>query len=568
LATFAELGVSEAIQKVLPELGIETPTPIQEQAIPILIQDKGDFIGLAQTGTGKTAAFGLPLLDAIDPTDNHTQALVLAPTRELGQQIAQQLDAFSKYFPRVNTLAVYGGAPIQNQIRALKKPTHIIIATPGRLIDLIKRKCIKLELIDFVVLDEADEMLNMGFKEDIDQILSYTNEDKATWLFSATMPKEIRRIVNTYMTNPGEVSISPKSMVNENISHQYTVVKVRDKVESLKRILDGYPGMRGIIFCRTRRDTQSLAEKLTRHNYKADAIHGDLSQNQRDNVMNKFKNHRLQVLVATDVAARGIDVDDLTHVIHYSLPDDMSYYTHRSGRTARAGKKGISLSMITRSDQRKISQLERNLGIKFEPFKVPGIEELGLQKIEQWITWVMGAKTSKELPAEIMQKVNEAFAEVDREELIARLVSNELAKIQDYTRKDLNDKGGNRKERRENDFDTKRERQPKEAMDRFFINIGLVDKVSTGELLKFICDQSKVKSSKIGAIRMEKTSAYFEVEKEFSTQIASAFKNVEVDGRELRVNRDHSSGKKDFKKKKFKSSSDSSFRKKKKKHRK
>lgn len=339
LTNFKQLGLSENLLKAINELGFNSPTDIQQQAIPKLIKDDRDFIGLAQTGTGKTAAFGLPLLERIDPAMKATQALILAPTRELGQQIAEQLDIYSKYQEKLNVLAVYGGASITNQMRALKRTQHAIIATPGRLLDLIKRRAVNLESVRFLVLDEADEMLNMGFKEDLDLILSYTPEEKLTWLFSATMPKEIKKIVNKYMDNPTEVRINSKEQVNVDIEHQYALVKASDKAEALSRILDISPDMRGVVFCRTKNETQELAELLLRQNYKADSLHGDLSQAQRDRVMRRFKKHELHVLIATDVAARGIDVNDLTHVIHYTLPDDNSYYTHRSGRTARAGKK-------------------------------------------------------------------------------------------------------------------------------------------------------------------------------------------------------------------------------------
>ena len=354
MPSFIQLGLSDEVLKVLSELGFENPTDIQKQAIPFLIQGNNDFIGLAQTGTGKTAAFGLPLIERIDHTAKHTQALVLAPTRELGQQIAEQLNIYSKYLHKLNVLPVYGGAAITNQIKALKKPQHIIIATPGRLIDLIKRKAVKLDQLDYLILDEADEMLNMGFKEDIDKILSYTPEDKLTWLFSATMPDYIKKIVKKYMEDPIEVRINAEDLVNTNIEHEYVVVRQSDKTEALTRIIDINPDIRSVVFCRTKRDTQELSEKLLAKNYKADAIHGDLSQSQRDRVMKRFKSHNVQILCATDVAARGIDVSDLTHVIHYTLPDDSSYYTHRSGRTARAGKKGVSLALVNGRETGKI----------------------------------------------------------------------------------------------------------------------------------------------------------------------------------------------------------------------
>ena len=354
LSTFSDLGLSAPLLDAITSLGFETPTEIQEKAIPHLLGGDADFIGLAQTGTGKTAAFGLPLLDLLDPEADFTQAIVLAPTRELGQQIAEQLALFSGKQKGIRTLAVYGGANIVTQIKALKKTRHVVIATPGRLIDLVNRKAVNLEQVRYVVLDEADEMLNMGFKEELDTILGFTPEQKQTWLFSATMPKEIRRMVKDYMSDPFEVRIDPKTVVNTNIQHQYAVVHPKDKAEALTRFLDLDPELYGVVFCRTKMDTQKLAERLVKGGYRADAIHGDLSQAARDRVMMRFKQRDLQVLIATDVAARGIDVNDLTHVFHFALPNDQAYYTHRSGRTARAGKKGISMSLIvhTRGSER------------------------------------------------------------------------------------------------------------------------------------------------------------------------------------------------------------------------
>lgn len=440
MTTFKELGLSEPVLRVLDELGFENPTQIQEKSIPMLLQADRDFIGLAQTGTGKTGAFGIPLVELVDPSTEATQALIIAPTRELGQQIAEQFQKFGKYMDHVNILCVYGGASIDTQIKALKRKTqHIIVATPGRLIDLVKRKAVHLESVNAVVLDEADEMLNMGFKEDIDHILSYTPEDKLTWLFSATMPKEIRRIVNTYMEDPFEVKIDQDQTVNKNIIHQYVRVKGRDKDEALARFLDAYPDMRGVVFCRTRRDTQTVAESLLKRKYRADALHGDLSQAQRDRVMGRFKKHDLQVLVATDVAARGIDVDDLTHVIHHSLPEDAAYYTHRSGRTARAGKKGTSIAFASSRDFYRISDFERQLDIEFEGIKVPGVEAISNIRMEHWINEILASQADKKVDEDAMEMVNTAFKDYTKEDLLAKLVSIQLKKLATSSGKDLND---------------------------------------------------------------------------------------------------------------------------------
>jgi ATP-dependent RNA helicase DeaD len=358
LEQFQRLGLSQNVLQAIEQLGFETPTDIQAQAIPHLLSGERDFIGLAQTGTGKTAAFGLPLLERLDPAQPHVQALVLAPTRELGQQIAQQIELFAKYDKGIQTTAVYGGANIATQISQLRKPCQVVIATPGRLIDLAKRKAIALDQIECVVLDEADEMLNMGFKEELDTILAMTPDSKRTWLFSATMPKEIRRLVKQYMSDPYEVRIDPKTAVNEQIEHRYAMVRNADKAEALTRFMDLNEDLFGVVFCRTKRDTQELAEGLMKKGYRADALHGDLSQPQRDRVMKRFKLKHLQVLIATDVAARGIDVQDVTHVFHFNLPNDNAYYTHRSGRTARAGKKGVSIAFISRREKAIIGRME------------------------------------------------------------------------------------------------------------------------------------------------------------------------------------------------------------------
>lgn len=429
MTTFKSLGLSDEVLKALSDLGFEKPSEIQEQAIPYLVGGEGDFIGLAQTGTGKTAAFGIPLIENIDPTQDHTQALVLAPTRELGKQIAEQLFLYSKHTDKFNVLAVYGGAAISNQIKDLRRPQHIIIATPGRLIDLINRGAVKLDKLDYLVLDEADEMLNMGFKEDIDKILSHTPESRDVWLFSATMAKDIRRIVKQYMSDPKEVRINPSNEVNTNISHQYIVTKSSEKAQVLCRLMDAQPDMRGVIFCRTRRNTKDLADTLVAQGYKADAIHGDLSQQQRDRVMRRFKSSELQMLVATDVAARGIDVNDLSHVIHFNLPDEQAYYTHRSGRTARAGKKGTSIAFINGREQRVLRTLERSLGISFTEAEVPSATEVTDFRIMAWCQKVVDVETDYKLDEDLFEKTMLMFDGISKEELIAKFLIQEVDKL-------------------------------------------------------------------------------------------------------------------------------------------
>ena len=439
LPTFEELGLSEEILRVLKELGFENPTDIQAQAIPKLLAEDKDLIGIAQTGTGKTAAFGLPLLERIDPAEDYTQGLILAPTRELGKQIAEQLAIFSKYQDRVNVLPVYGGAAIINQIKALRKTQHVIIATPGRLIDLIKRKAVKLDRLSYIILDEADEMLNMGFKEELDEILAYTPEDKLTWLFSATMPDFIKKIVRKYMDDPIEVKIDAKAMVNKNIEHLYAKVKRRDKKEALMRFLDIQKGMRGVVFCRTRMDTQELAEALMQKGYKADALHGDLSQAQRDRVMKRFKKHDLQVLIATDVAARGIDVNDLTHVFHYTLPDDNSYYTHRSGRTARAGKEGTSIAFVSGKEKYRITRLERDLGIDFNQVSIPAVDSIAEIRARNWVMDIIESEPKGKLDPKLLEEAIGLMENISKEELIRKLLISELISLNLGRDADLND---------------------------------------------------------------------------------------------------------------------------------
>ncbi len=556
--------------QVLPELGFENPSPIQEQAIPLLNEKPQDFIGLAQTGTGKTAAFGLPLLDWINPDQKDTQALILAPTRELGQQIAGQLEIFAKYLPNIRIQSVYGGASIVVQMKDIKRRTpQIVIATPGRLLDLMRRKVLDLSTIRFVVLDEADEMLNMGFKEDLDDILAYTGDTKNTWLFSATMPKEIRHIVKSYMSKPVEVKVSTGNQVNENIEHQYAVVKSSDKFEGLKRVLDVEEGFRGVIFCRTRIKTQQLADDLNKSGYQSEALHGDLSQAQRDRVMKRFKDHSLQVLVATDVAARGIDVNDLTHVIHYALPDDPSYYTHRSGRTARAGKKGISLSLLTNRDMRKLDGLERSLKLKIDKISIPSVEDILTIRLGKWAQNILELPIKKDLNGKLLTDIQMLLGSMTFEELVEKLVSKEIDSL-NYTKKskDLNessraskrssrdsdrrskgrDRKGDRKsekrDRSKSDFKRKDKSENRDRKssakkgNRFFINVGKSDGVSKSDMVDFIAETVKIRKSEVGDIDLQKNCSFFEVDSRHSKNVANSFKGIYIDGRELRVNRD------------------------------
>ncbi len=532
---FEALGLSQAVLQALMEMGFETPTEIQRSTVPQLLTNERDFIGLAQTGTGKTAAFGLPLIELIDPFVKKVQALVLAPTRELAQQIAGQLEAFSQYQGDVSTVCVYGGANISSQIRELRKPTQIVVATPGRLIDLMQRNVIDLSALSYLVLDEADEMLNMGFKDELDTILAETPADKLTWLFSATMPGEIRRLIKNYMHDPLEVSVNTKQRVNENIRHQYTVLKASDKTEAVKRLLDFHPDMYGIAFCRTKRDTQKVAEELNSSGYAAEPINGDLSQAQRDAVMKRFRSRTLQLLVATDVAARGIDVDDLTHVIHFSLPDDTEYYTHRSGRTGRAGKTGVSISLVTRSDIRKLRFLENKLGISFEKAQAPDASSIAKNRIEHWAKSIL-SQDVVEGNEEAYQKAGEVLAELSTEELIRKMVSVELSKtMRKDSALDINDSG-------KKSLTTEKGKRPgDENMKTFFINIGRVDHFNPGQLLRLICDTTGIKSQFIGRINLQQKHTFFDVDEGLSGKVVPAFRGYKLDGREIRVNRDDNS---------------------------
>ena len=439
MSSFEHLGLSSELLKALKDIGFIKPSKIQSQAIPQLIYEEYDFIGLAQTGTGKTAAFGLPLLQKIDTSKKYTQGLILAPTRELGQQITEQLKLFSKYLNRVNVLAVYGGASISNQIKALKKPQHIIVATPGRLIDLIKRKAINISSLNYLILDEADEMLNMGFQKEIDKILSYAPEQKVTWLFSATMAPEIQKIVNQYMTDPIEIKVDNKDKVNRNIEHQYVFLQVKNKTEALMRFLDANSEMRGLVFCRTKRDTQNLADHLVHKKYRAEAIHGDLSQQKRDRVMKRFKTNKLQLLIATDVAARGIDVTDITHVFHYTLPDDNAYYTHRSGRTARAGKKGVSISFVPVNEGYRIKRLEKQLDIKFQRIQIPNSNNIAAIRIENWCYRILNTRVNGNLEPSHREKAQILFGNLSKEELIDKALAIEIEKLNLTIGSDLNE---------------------------------------------------------------------------------------------------------------------------------
>ncbi|PKQ63351.1 DEAD/DEAH box helicase [Labilibaculum manganireducens] len=529
--SFENLGLSEAILGAIKELGFVNPTPIQEKAIPVLLEGRSDFVGLAQTGTGKTAAYGLPLLELIEQDVKLPQALILSPTRELGIQIADDLRLFSKNILNLNVVNVYGGASIDDQIRKLRRGAHVIVATPGRLLDMIRRKAVDLSKIEYLILDEADEMLNMGFKEDIDVILSSTSEDKLTWLFSATMPAEVRRIAKNYMTDPVEVTVGKANTSNVNIEHQYYLMNNRDRYNVLKRVVDYYPNIFGIIFCRTRKETQEVAELLMKDGYSADALHGDLSQVQRDKVMRSFKNKTLQLLVATDVAARGIDVDDLTHVIHYNLPDELEFYTHRSGRTARAGRSGISIALITPRDERKIRDLSKKLNVEFAQVKVPGGEEVCERQLLHFMNRIKEVDIEENNIETYFEAINSELNELSREDIIKKFVSLEFNRFMDYYKNtpDLNMKSSTQKRaQRASESSDSNE-------DRMFINIGIKDGIDVPRLLTLIHKQCGVRGKNIGRVDLKGVFSFFDVEKEFTNDIVKGFAGAVVGGRSIRI---------------------------------
>lgn len=530
---FEQLGLSEATLKALNKLGFTEPTPIQEQSIPALLADDIDLLGLAQTGTGKTAAFALPIIEKLDANNKSPQALILCPTRELCLQITSDIEKFTAFSPEIRTVAIYGGASIVTQIRELRRGVQIIVATPGRMIDVIDRGEVRFGDIKIVVLDEADEMLNMGFKESINQILSKTPDEKNTWLFTATMPKEIKMITKKYMDNPMEVQVSVNKG-NDNIEHEFYLVNARDKYNALKRLVDYNPDIFGIVFCRTKNETKEIADQLIRDGYNSDALHGDLTQQQRDIVMNRYRERSLQLLIATDVAARGIDVSDVTHVINYALPDDLESYTHRSGRTARAGKKGVSIAIITKKDLGKINEIERMIGKKFVKSTVPTGFDVCEKQLFSIIDKAKAVEVNEEQMEPYMEKINAAFEGLEKEEIIKRFASLEFNRFLDYYKnsQDLNMSDTARRERGEGERGAP---QAQPGFTRFFINVGDMDDLRRGDLLKFVCDNSNVKGTAVGKIDMKGMYSFFEVESAFQGQILSGLKGLTMNGRSVRV---------------------------------
>jgi ATP-dependent RNA helicase DeaD len=585
MLTFKETGIREEILQAIEEMGFEQPTPIQEKTIPALLQSRGDMIALAQTGTGKTAAFGLPLIHLANMQSNKVEALVLCPTRELCIQITKDLDNYSRFLKGFRSTAVYGGADIVKQIRLLKDGCQIVVGTPGRAIDLIKRKVLKLNDIKWLVLDEADEMLNMGFKDDLETIMAETPKEKQTLLFSATMPKEISSMARKYMNNPEEISVGKKNSGAENVSHEYYMVHAKDRYAALKRIVDINPNVYGIVFCRTRQETKEVAEKLISDGYNADSLHGDLSQAQRDHVMNRFRLRHLQLLVATDVAARGLDVTDLTHIINFNLPDELEVYIHRSGRTGRASKIGTSIAIVHTRENRKIQELERIIGKKFTKKQVPVGTEICEKQLFNLIDKFENVEVDEKRIEQYLPVIYKKLEWLDRENLIKRLVSLEFNRFLEYYKNapDLNvhtsdrddsrnargfsrdDRGRSRGDsqdgRRSRSRDDSREdrrsrshdefqevrksrfhedfqedsRNVKAQFSRFFINVGSRDNLNPGKMISLINEQTRKRNIEIGKIDILKSFSFFEVDSRHEKDIMKSFANAEYNNNPLQV---------------------------------
>jgi ATP-dependent RNA helicase DeaD len=537
MINFEEMGFTPGILKAIQELGFESPMPVQEKVIPLMLGGEVDIIALAQTGTGKTAAFGLPLVQATDTEINNTQALILCPTRELCMQITGDLTDYAKFTGKLKILAVYGGASIDNQIRGLKKGVHIIVATPGRLIDLIGRGAAKLSAVTTVILDEADEMLNMGFLDSINEILEEVPDGRRTLLFSATMSKEISSIARKYMDKPVEITIGTKNSSAENVSHAYYLIHAKDKYKVLKRIADFEPDIYGIVFCRTRKETQEVASKLIDDGYNADALHGDLSQMQRDAVMQKFRIKNLQLLVATDVAARGLDVDDLTHVINYSLPDDTEVYTHRSGRTGRAGKTGISISLVHLRERHNLQQIERMVKKPFKAIPIPTGTEICGKQLFHWLNKLETVVTEHQEIEKFLPEIKEKLAGLDREELLKRVVSLQFDRFLDDYRngEDIIDAVSDR----DNSFERSGRRGPREEYPgnytRLFINLGKSDGFYPEQLIELVNSNTRGRKVPIGKIDLLKTFSFFEVEASYANDLIKALTDTTFMDRRVAV---------------------------------
>lgn len=550
MTTFESIGITSNVLKAVKELGFENPMPIQAKVIPILFEKPRDLIGLAQTGTGKTAAFGLPIVQLANPDKKTTQAIILAPTRELCLQITGDLRNFARYIPKLQIEPVYGGADIEKQIRAIKKGAHIIVATPGRMNDLLNyKKVIDLSELETVVLDEADEMLNMGFRDELDAILEQTPDTKNVLLFSATMPKEVLEISSNYMSDPVEVTIGVQNSGSDNVEHVYYKVHAKDRYLALKRVVDYYPGMYSIIFCRTREETKEVADKLIHDGYNADALHGDLSQSQRESIMNRFRIRHLQILVATDVAARGLDVKDITHVINYNLPDDDDVYNHRSGRTGRAGQKGVSISLVSERDQRRIRFIETKIKRKFARSRIHDGLEICENQLLHMIDKLQATNTDHKALDEIMPKIHAKLEHLGKEDLIKLFVSKEFSNLLEYYRhaRDLNPSDErsrttrtavsrtDKSQGRRTPMLDKGKRKPEEGFTRYSINLGYKDNLTPAELIGLINRCTRRRNIDIGKIDLMNTLSFFEVDHKSAPSILNAFKGMEYNQRQVVV---------------------------------
>lgn len=548
MKTFEELGVASTLLKAIQEMGFVSPMPVQEEVIPFLLGEDNDVIALAQTGTGKTAAYGLPILQKIKKENVYPQALILSPTRELCLQIADDLKDYSKHMEQLKVLAVYGGSSIESQIKSLRRGVHIVVATPGRLLDLMRRKRVDLSLIHNVVLDEADEMLNMGFTEDLNAILAAIPESRNMLLFSATMPQGISGITKKYMRNPKEIVIGRKNEGNENIKHISYMIQARDKYSALKRIADFFPNIYGIVFCRTRKETQDIADKLIQDGYSADALHGDLSQAQRDYVMQKFRKKTIQLLVATDVAARGLDVDDLTHVVNYGLPDDIESYTHRSGRTGRAGKTGISIAICHTREKGKLRNIERTINKKFEKGELPSGKAICEKQLFNLVDQIEKVKVDEKEIKDLMPPIFRKLEWLDKEDIIKRIVSLEFNRMIDYYKdakeiQVVNDNSRDRGDRFDRaDRGDRRERRDRgsrnggaeKGYSRFFINFGEMDGMSPTDLIAIV-NRCLGGHADIGRIDLHEKFSFFEVEEKETSNVLTKMNNFELEGRLLSV---------------------------------
>ncbi|MFK7900731.1 MAG: DEAD/DEAH box helicase [Cyclobacteriaceae bacterium] len=527
--TFQETGLKPEILSAVTELGFVNPTPIQEKSIPFLLSEQQDLIAFAQTGTGKTAAFGLPLLNEIDPNSNSIQALILCPTRELCVQIYKDFESYSKNMKGLRVTSVYGGESMEKQIKALKRGVQVVVGTPGRVKDLINRRILKVEKIEWLVLDEADEMLSMGFKEDLDTILGGTPEDKRSLLFSATMPKELIRISNQYMNDPFEINLGTKNKSSENVEHHYYCVKNRDRYQALKRVLDVAESPYAIVFCRTRYETKDVADLLIQDGYKADALHGDLSQGQREQVLGKFRKKGIEFLVATDVAARGLDINNLTHVINYNLPDNTETYIHRSGRTGRANNFGISISIISDRDVRRIRDIERTIGKTVTLKKVPGANEIAETKIQSFTDRILNQESNEKLIGKYLPLIEEKLADLSKEKLVEKIASMELSKIFNNQSSGVHDINLDPKDKNAS------RRASNENFSRLFINIGKDHGLNPQRLMGLINDYAPQRNTEIGKIDIMRDFSFFEIEKTIDRDLIESMDGQDFEGRRIGV---------------------------------